>query len=227
MSTSTVRTKRAAPRTRAETVADELRRRIQSGKLAPGTRLRQGEIAELIGVSTTPVREAFTALAREGLIRYDAHRGAIVFLPSIDELREIYEIRIVLEPLATALATDSLSEQQLDRLEEIVNRMRVTADPHKYLELNRAFHTRIYEAARRQRLTELIDNLRDAGSGYIALLEDVDDPVYAAEVQAEHEEILAALRRRDSKRAAAAVARHLQNSLDHQARRVQRGAAKE
>src|SRR5213593_1234309 len=83
------------PRTRAEAIAAELRRAILVGELAPGDRLRQAEMAERYGVSTTPVREAFTALAGEGLVRQDAHRGVVVFSPSVDEVSETYEIRIV------------------------------------------------------------------------------------------------------------------------------------
>src|ERR1700758_5490422 len=92
-----------APRTRAEAVAERLRQMIISGELAPGTRLRQAEIAELFNVSTTPVREAFTSLAREGFVRQDAHRGVEVFHPTEADIRENYEIRLALEPLATEL----------------------------------------------------------------------------------------------------------------------------
>lgn len=210
------------PRTRAEAVADELRRLIQSGALAPGTRLYQVEIARRIGVSTTPVREAFTRLAREGLVRQDAHRGAMVFLPSLDELNENYEIRIALEELATRLAAERLAEDDLEALDDLVREMQATNDPHHYLTLNRAFHARIYAAAGRPRLAELIENLRDAAAGYISLLESEDDPAYAQQVQDEHERIAQALRARRPATAAKTMAEHLRNSADHIARSVVR-----
>jgi len=208
------------PRTRAEAVADELRRLIQSGELAPGARLYQVEIARRIGVSTTPVREAFTRLAREGLVRQDAHRGAMVFLPSLDELNENYEIRIALESLATRVAAEQLSDEDLEALDDLTRQMRETDDPHEYLGLNRAFHARIYAAANRPRLAEMIENLRDAAAGYISLLESEDDPAYAKQAQDEHERIVAALRARRPAAAAKAMTEHLRNSADHIARSV-------
>ena len=196
-------------------MADELRRLIQRGELPPGTRLRQADIAKRIGVSTTPVREAFTALAREGLVRQDAHRGAIVFLPSLDELNENYEIRCALEPLATRAASKRMSDADLKALDKLIERMRATSDPHRYVALNRAFHSRIYDAAGLPTLAELIDRLRDAAAGYIRLLESKDDPDYAAQVQQEHERIVLALRAHDANAAAEIMAQHLRNSADH------------
>ena len=105
-----------SPPTRAGAVAEKLRRLIQSGEIAPGSRLRQNELAERFGVSTTPVREAFAELAREGIVRLDAHRGATVFRPSLDELIEIYEIRGALEPLATELAAARATDDELAEL---------------------------------------------------------------------------------------------------------------
>lgn len=208
------------PPTRAEAVANELRRLIKSGELKPGTRLYQVDIAKKIGVSTTPVREAFMRLAREGLISQDAHRGVMVFLPSLDELDENYEIRIALEELATRLAAKELTDEDLSALGELVAEMRETEDPRHYLELNHAFHTRIYAAAGRPRLAELIENLRDAAAAYIALLEHEDDPAYAEQVQREHERIAAALQERRAPAAAKAMSEHLRNSAKHIAQSV-------
>src|ERR1700759_5316261 len=103
----------AMPLTRAGVVTERLRDMIKSHELPAGTRLRQAEFAERFGVSTTPVREAFVALAREGLVTQDPHRGVVVFEPSLQELDEIYEIRIALEPLATEIAAKQLSEDDL------------------------------------------------------------------------------------------------------------------
>src|SRR5205823_3309951 len=111
------------PRTRAEAVAQRLRQMIVSGELAPGDRLRQNEIAELFQVSTTPVREAFTSLAREGFVRQDAHRGVEVFRPTEDDIRENYEIRLVLEPLAAEHAALSITEEALGELGRILDEM--------------------------------------------------------------------------------------------------------
>jgi DNA-binding GntR family transcriptional regulator len=187
---------------------------IQSGELPPGTHLRQAEFAERFGVSTTPVREAFVALAREGLVRQDAHRGVVVFVPSTDELREVYEIRSALEPLATELATTQLTDDDLAALERIVTQMR-NAKPKRYFDLNREFHTRIYAGARRPRLQELIDGLREPSASYIAMNFSQYDQKYRDDVQAEHEAIVDALRARAPKRAGRAMRDHLERSARH------------
>ena len=92
----------AAPRTVAGLVAERLRAQIVAGELPAGTKLRQVEIARRLDVSTTPVREALAALQREGLVRLHPQRGAVVFLPTVEDLREHYEIRAALEAVAAA-----------------------------------------------------------------------------------------------------------------------------
>jgi DNA-binding GntR family transcriptional regulator len=203
------------PKTRSEAVAGELRRMIQSGELAPGTRLRQADIAARVGMSTTPVREAFMILAREGAVRQDAHRGVVVFKPSLDELTETYEIREALEPLATELAAKGLTNDDLEAIDTIIEQMR-SAKPRRYVELNRDFHRRIYDAAGRPRLLEMIEQLRDIASSYIGLTVHEYDPAYRDQVQREHEAIRDALRKRDAKRAGRLVRDHLR----HNARQV-------
>jgi DNA-binding GntR family transcriptional regulator len=204
----------ALPLTRAGAVAAELRQLIKTGEIAPGTHLRQAEVAERFGVSTTPVREAFVALAREGLVRQDAHRGVVVFVPSVEELAEIYEIRAVLEPLATEIAAKKLTEDDLAALDRIVEEMR-DAEPRRYLELNRELHGRIYAAAGRPRLIEMIAGLREAAANYISMNVTQYDERYREQVQAEHEGIVEALRHGTPKQAARAIRDHLQHNARH------------
>jgi len=208
----------AAPtRTLATSVAAELRRMIQSGELAAGERLRQGELAARFGISTTPVREALTALAREGLIRQDAHRGAIVFPPTREDIRENFEIRLALEPLASALAASCLRDAQLETLEalavslrEVVGDPRTPAEPGLYEQLDREFHRRIFGAANRPRLAEMIESLRDASAAYAHLYAVAGDGEWLlAALQAHHEQLIAALRRGDPEAASRIAADHV------------------
>jgi DNA-binding GntR family transcriptional regulator len=200
--------------TRAGAVAERIRQLIKSGELPPGTRLRQAQVAERFGMSTTPVREAFVTLAREGLVRQDAHRGVVVFEPSVQELREVYEIRAVLEPLATELAAKELSEDDITAIERIVVQMR-DAKPKRYFELNGKLHRRIYAGARRPRLEEMIHSLRQASANCVAMNFGQYDQDYRDQVQEEHEAILEALRARAPKRAARAMRDHLERSARH------------
>lgn len=206
------------PSTRAGAVADELRRLIQTGVLKPGQHLRQAEIAKRFGASTTPVREAFSALAREGLVQQDAHRGVVVFQPSLADLVENYEIRGALEPLAAQLAAADMPEQYLDELAQLIVKMRGESDPKAYHALNRRFHATVHAGSGRPRLAALIESLRNASDAYLLL--NAAQPGtggFHHQVHVEHEAIAAALRARDGKRAARVTSEH----LDHNRRQLE------
>jgi DNA-binding GntR family transcriptional regulator len=207
------------PLTRAGAVAERLREMIKSGELPAGTHLRQADFAERFGVSTTPVREAFVSLAREGLVTQDAHRGVVVFEPSFDELHGIYEIRVALEPLATEIATKQLTDDDLAALGKILVQMQ-DAKPARFVELNEEFHSRIYAATDRRRLLEMLDDVRGAAAHYVGMGVMRYEPAYRDEVQREHENILAALTARASKRAARAMREHLEHSAEHAAQLI-------
>jgi DNA-binding GntR family transcriptional regulator len=202
--------------TRSAAVAAELRRLILSGELKPGERLRQVELAERFNVSTTPVREAFTALAREGLVRHDVQRGVVVFTPTASDVRENYDIRLALEPLATELAAKSITDEDLRRLDDLVGQMRRSKPGLEYQPLNREFHRTIYAAARRPRLLELIESLRDAFEAYIGYDATMTpDPTYFAAAHEEHMAIAEALAARAPKRARKLMTEHLSHNLQH------------
>src|SRR4051812_40349105 len=127
--------------TRASAVAEELRRLILSGELDAGTHLRQVELARRFNVSTTPVREALTVLARQGLVRHDVQRGVVVFSPSQKDVGENSEFRIALDPPATELPAKSLPPEELDAIDPGIEGRRAAADePLEYVPLNREFH---------------------------------------------------------------------------------------
>lgn len=199
--------------TRSSAVTEQLRQEVLTGILVPGTRLRQVEVAERLNVSTTPVREAFATLAQEGLVLKDSHRGVVVFQPSPDELREIYEIRLVLEPLATALASPRIADVDIDALDALIAQMRSTTEASRRDALNRSLHASIYSHANRARLSSIIDQLRDTASVYLRFLSSkAPDTGYRADADAEHQRIVDALRRRDADAAAEAMREHLAHS---------------
>src|ERR1700754_4571906 len=109
-----------APRTIAGQVAERLRAEIVAGERAAGSRLRQVEIARALHVSTTPVREALAMLQREGLVRLSEQRGAVLFLPSADDLREHYEIRAALESLAAAKTAECFEKPWAAPLQQLI-----------------------------------------------------------------------------------------------------------
>ncbi len=201
-------------RTMSLAVVAQLREEIRRGDLEPGTRLRQVEIAERLGVSTTPVREALAALHREGLVSSTAHKGVVVFRPTRDDLRETYEMRIALEELATEKAAPNLTPDDLHALRVILDEMAQLhpEEMQRYPELNTAFHSRIYAAADRPKLSGVIADLRDASMAYLAFLGADQSMVEGG--QHEHEAILEACAAPAPRRAASAMRRHLTNRLE-------------
>ncbi|HET6550285.1 MAG TPA: GntR family transcriptional regulator [Solirubrobacter sp.] len=208
-----------APRTIAGQVAERLKAEILAGQRAPGSRLRQVEIARAFGVSTTPVREALATLQREGLVRLHAQRGAVVFLPTVANLREHYEIRAALEALAAAKAAERFEAAWAAALTALLDEMREGPPAARYIALNQRFHTTLYEHSGRAQLVAMIAALRDASSAYLHIYRAQDDfPV--ARLDAEHRAILAACVARDPARAADATRRHLENTVEHVASRL-------
>jgi DNA-binding FadR family transcriptional regulator len=140
---------------------------------------------------------------------------------SLDEATELYEMRVTLEPLATGFAARQLSSDELAALEWIVAEMR-GAEPARFVELNREFHGRIYPAARRERLGDIIEEFREPAARYVRMNIDLYDPAYRDQVQSEHEAILAALRSRAPSWAAHAMRVHLEHSARQVARLIER-----
>lgn len=206
-----------------EFVRNVLRRAILSGELAGGTRLVQADLATMLEVSTTPVREALRDLASEGLIRFDPHRGAVVQELSGEELREIYMIREILEPFALRLAVPKVTPELLERLRELHEKMASEPNSADFADTNRRFHLMIYEAAGYPRLTAIIQGLVDASVMYIgASLKDVPDLRETA--VHDHAAILAALEEGDADAAVEAVVTHLRLSLNAFEARSQKSA---
>jgi DNA-binding GntR family transcriptional regulator len=200
-------------RTASHAVAAQLRSEIQRGELKAGTRLRQGEIAQRFGVSTTPVREAFALLQAQGLVRVDPHKGAIVFHPTVEDLRHLYEIREALEVLAVEKAIKHFTPEKLDELQEFIDKMKKTRDEQEWLDLNGRFHIGTYEPTNRNRLTSLIADLRDSSTSYINMLL-ASEPSHTRPDH-EHQEILDACREGNVRRAKKAVRAHMQNTVNH------------
>jgi DNA-binding GntR family transcriptional regulator len=207
---------------RADAIAARLRRAIVSGEYEAGTRLRQADVAERFGVSTTPVREAFVSLVRQGFLSGDPHKGVMVRQPDVAEMHELYEIRFALEPLATAMAAKRITDQDLADLDVIVEEMRALAaqesaeDQHNVLNAN--FHARIYSVADRPRLFELIMGLR-AQSGVYVRMFPVE--IVARGVSDEqHAGIVEALRSRSPRRAERAMREHLRFNVEHIAKQL-------
>jgi len=207
----------------AEQLAAALRHEIVTGQFSAGTKLRQVEIAQRFGVSTTPVREAFGLLQSEGLVQIDTHRGVTVFLPTVQDLVEHYEIRMALEMLAVEKAAEHFQAQDAPPLVAILNEMYTTGDAARYVELNHQFHLSLYGLGGRSRLLTMIEELRNASIAYNHLYAAADVPKDAERLDREHREILAACQAGDPVRAANAVRHHIQQTIVHVTKLLEQG----
>ncbi len=196
-----------------EQVAAALRQEIITGQLAAGSRLRQNEIAQRFGVSSTPVREAFGLLQSEGLVQIDPHRGVTVFLPGIQDLIEHYEIRIALEALATEKAAEHFQAQDAPALIAILDESIATDNAARFVELNHQFHIQLYRLAARPRLLTMIEDLRNASNAYLHLSTAASLPRDIQRADREHRTILAACQSNDPPRAASTMRDHLQQTV--------------
>jgi DNA-binding GntR family transcriptional regulator len=193
-------------------VRETIRLAILNGTLAGGTRLVQSELAAQLEVSTTPVREALRDLASEGLIRIDPHHGGVVAELDEDDLREVYQIRQRIEPFALEVAMPHITDEILDRCEELHDAM--SAAPHSaaWVQLNREFHMTIYEASNQHRLVAMVRSLQDASvmavSARISGLPGVRDVA-----NKEHGDLIKAMRDGDIERAKAVIMHHVTLSI--------------
>jgi DNA-binding GntR family transcriptional regulator len=142
-----------------------------------------------------------------------------VFLPSVEDLREHYEIRAALEALAAARTAEGFEPGWAPPLDSLLDEMRTGPPAARYIALNQRFHTTLYEHCGRRRLVEMIAGLRDASSAYLHIYRAAADfPV--ERLDGEHREILAACLARDPARAAAATRIHLTNTVEHVSSRL-------
>jgi DNA-binding GntR family transcriptional regulator len=200
-------------RTAHEFVRDTLRQAILRGTLPGGTHLIQADIAQQLAVSTTPVREALRDLATEGLIKLDAHRGAIVHALEYEEVREIYGIRRILEPEAMRRAVRTIKPATLEQAKLLQERMESERDAGTWADLNREFHGLLAQDVASVRLSAILQSLRDAAAPYVGFLLRTFE-VDRGAADRDHRELLAAIEAGHERTAADVTRRHLEQTVD-------------
>jgi DNA-binding GntR family transcriptional regulator len=195
-----------------QAVLTAVREAILGGALPGGTHLVQAELATHFGVSNTPVREALRQLATEGLVQFDSYRGAVVATPSADDIAEVYELLMLLEPVIVRKAAAHVTPEQIAELKGLHQRMQATEEVGEWVALNRAFHSTIHEAANATRLASILGGLLDASTMQVATLLGAGT-IEVARSNTEHGRLVRALARGDADRAAAEIAKHLGKTL--------------
>lgn len=147
-----------------EVVFETLREAIIKGDLAPGERLMEVQVAEELGVSRTPVREAIRKLELDGLVIMVPRKGAYVADISMRDLSDVFEVRRALEGLAAELAADRATDEEIEELERMLVRISESIEENRVrdtVELDTQFHEMLYAASRNERLRGILSQLRE------------------------------------------------------------------
>ncbi|KWF33295.1 GntR family transcriptional regulator [Burkholderia pseudomultivorans] len=205
----------------ADTVAASLREMIINGELQAGERLVERDLAERFGISRIPMREAIQRLEREGLLDIFRNRGAVVRMLSASDVREIYDMRVLLEGDAIYRSVKRLDDETLARAELVHRLLGDASAPPKQGELNREFHALLYSCCGNARQLKAIGELRSQVERYERLQTTLlaDTPSF----QVEHEAILQACRARNARTARAMTVAHLDSAREIVMRLVERG----
>jgi DNA-binding GntR family transcriptional regulator len=147
-------------------VASYVRDLILRDELRPGDRIRQEDIAERLGMSRVPVREALRMLEAEGLTEHEANKGARVPRLSMHELDVVYRMRERLEPLALAESLLALDDEDHARLEDVQRQIEANTDLDKFLELDREFHLGTYSGCHIDPLNAIVTRLWNSTQHY-------------------------------------------------------------
>lgn len=194
-------------------VFDVLMNAIMQGQLSPGERLLEVQLADEMGVSRTPVREAIRRLELEGFVVMVPRKGAYVAGLSVDDVESVYEIRTALETLAVRLAAQRMEAEDYRQLDELAEQMKATwqeRNVEQWVALDARFHELLYTFSRNERLVQMMSNIMEQLSRYrIISLANVE---VRQNSLAEHQKVIEALKRRDSEQAAAAAALHIENT---------------
>ncbi len=202
---------------RAEHAAEEIRRAIREGRYPPGTRLVERRLAAELGTSHIPVREALARLVDEGLVERQPHRGARVAGLDERQLEELTSLRTTLEQLAVARVQERLTSRDEQELRRIVAQMKQAAeraDAGRFLELDRAFHERLWEMSDHALLLGVSTQLRARIDAFLhAVTLRMDHDTLRSQAQA-HVALLDAICGGDRDTAQAAVAEHIAIAAD-------------
>ncbi|MBQ4564218.1 MAG: GntR family transcriptional regulator [Lachnospiraceae bacterium] len=207
-----------------DVVFKTLRGAILRGDLKPGQRLMEIQLANQLGVSRTPVREAIRMLELEGLVKMVPRKGAEVAQISEKHLRDVLEVRSALEELAGTLACERMNAEQLYELKRVNRQFMQVIDSENITAIADAdenFHLVIYNATGNERLSQMVNGLREQMYRY--RLEHIKDRSKREELVKEHEAIIRALEERDPVQARDAIRSHIQEQVDAVLELLKRG----
>ena len=198
-----------------DVVFNTLRQAILRGELKPGERLMEIQLANKLGVSRTPIREAIRKLELEGLVLMIPRKGAEVAEITEKSLRDVLEVRKALEELAVQLACDKITEEEITELKVAAEDFKKIIKSHDITQIAEAdvrFHDVIYLATDNQKLIQLLNNLREQMYRY--RVEYLKREEVFPQLMMEHEEIIQRIENKDKKKASEIVCEHIDNQVE-------------
>ncbi|WP_227763956.1 GntR family transcriptional regulator [Zhaonella formicivorans] len=196
-----------------EIVFETMREAIISGQLKPGERLMEVQLAEEMGVSRTPVREAIRKLELEGFVVMVPRKGAYVADISTKDIADVFEIRAALEALAAGLAAERITDEELEELQRILVKVSKSAESHdleNLIQVDTEFHDVLYKASRNERLVQIISNLREQIQRFRSTT--LAAPGRMKDALEEHKKIVDAISERNVALAAQLAQEHIENA---------------
>lgn len=195
-----------------DVVFNTLRQAIIKGELKPGEKLLEVKLADELGVSRTPIREAVRKLELEGLVVMTPRRGVTVSGITKNHLQDVLEIRLALEELAVELACERMTPEQLKSLKKLQKQIKERKDSEDACELSdidEKFHELIYSATNNARLVQMLANLREQMYRYrLVYMKDIDK---RAKLITEHNRIVKALETHDAALGKNAISEHIKS----------------
>ena len=196
-----------------EVVYETLREAIRNGSLTPGERLMEIQLAEELGVSRTPVREAIRKLELERFVVMLPRRGTYVANLSLKDINEVFEIRAALDGLAAGLAAERITEEELEQMERLLVEIADDIEQHnnqKIVESDEAFHDILYRASRNERLVGIICNLREQFTRFRSV--SINYPGRLQNTLEEHRQLVEAIAQRNPEAAQQKAREHIENA---------------
>lgn len=195
-----------------EVIFNTLREAIIVGELKPGERLMEVQLADKMGVSRTPVREAIRKLELEGLVEMLPRKGAHVADLSVKDIMDVLEVRSTLDGLASSLSADRITDDEIKELKHVLSQFTNHVEKENIQGLIKKdveFHDIIYRSSRNDKLIQISNNLREQIQRFRVIY--IKDYSSSRELIREHNEIYDAITRRDSKAAMQTAQNHIKN----------------
>ena len=196
-----------------DVVSEALREAIVGGVLKPGERLMEIQLAEELGVSRTPVREAIRKLELEGFVIMMPRRGTYVADLSIKDINEVFEIRTALDVLAAGLAVERITEEELEQMERLlveIGEYIEQGDLDKVVDIDSKFHDVLYRASRNDRLVGIISNLSEQFTRFRSI--SIAYPGRIKNTLEEHSRLVEAIAQRNVEAAQQMAREHMENA---------------